>query len=453
MENIDIDLQQVDIANVDSVLTGPEGPAGFSPVATVTKVDNVTTITITDEDGTTTAQVLDGTNGQNGQNNTLTIGTVTTGVNPSATITGDSPNQVLNLVLPKGDTGATGQAGTDGTTPTVTVGTTTTLPAGSPATVTQGGTATNVILNFGIPRGSNSNALSVPTIVDELPETGDPNTFYFVPRTYTSTTASGDSLSLNITDNTGGISSFVLEGYTTQSSVPGSVNNLTGNVDVTFGSNTITIPLGSLELCNIGSHKDYIHKVDGVWKIHRELGKTDLSTLTWTATTSSIRGSTSLTDIKYVSSNTIVGDGKAVNYGVRQGQGLGSNVGWLAIDVTKVNVNTGGSTNPTGNFYYQLATATETNIQDEDLLASLNEIESLSFEQGTVTVTTSANVTANISIGYYSYDIHNQYQKYVYMPRRIHLHLIGISDTVILKIDIIEAMRYILKTICLMIII
>ena len=118
--NIIIDLGLPDIQNVNDVLTGPQGPAGFSPIATVTKTDNVATITITDEDGTTTAQVYDGTDGANGENNTLTIGTVSSGATPSATITGDSPNQVLNLVLPKGDTGATGADGTD---PTITVGT------------------------------------------------------------------------------------------------------------------------------------------------------------------------------------------------------------------------------------------------------------------------------------------------------------------------------------------
>ena len=377
MENIDIDLQEIDIQNVDSVLTGPQGPRG--------------------ERGEP------GPRGERGERG------------PAGPVGPAGPTGATGSQGVQGIQGPQGEPGVDGVTPIIGIGTTTTLDPDQPATVTNTGVAPNVTLNFGIPRGSNANALSVPTIVDELPETGDPNTFYFVPRTYTSTTASGNSLSLNITDNTGGISSFVLEGYTTQPSVPGSVNNLTGNVDVTFGSGTITIPLGSLELCNIGSHKDYIHKVDGVWKIHRELGKTDLGTLTWTATTSSIRGSNSIPDIEYVSANTIVGDGKAVNYGVRQGQGLGSNVGWLAIDKTKVNVNTGGSTNPTGTFYYQLASATETEIEDEDLLASLNEIESLRLEQGTVTVTTSANVTANISIGYYSYDIHNQYQKYVYM--------------------------------------
>ena len=43
--------------------------------------------------------------------NTLTIGTVEGGETASATITGTAPNQVLNLVLPKGDKGDTGAGG------------------------------------------------------------------------------------------------------------------------------------------------------------------------------------------------------------------------------------------------------------------------------------------------------------------------------------------------------
>lgn len=43
--------------------------------------------------------------------NTLSIGTVTKGANASATITGDAPNQTLNLVLPKGDKGDEGDPG------------------------------------------------------------------------------------------------------------------------------------------------------------------------------------------------------------------------------------------------------------------------------------------------------------------------------------------------------
>lgn len=49
-----------------------------------------------------------------GDPNTLTIGTVESGDTPSATITGEAPNQTLNLVLPKGDKGDKGDAGGGG---------------------------------------------------------------------------------------------------------------------------------------------------------------------------------------------------------------------------------------------------------------------------------------------------------------------------------------------------
>lgn len=53
------------------------------------------------------AQAVD-VRGASGPANTLAIGTVTSGASPSATITGTAPNQTLNLVLQKGDTGNTG---------------------------------------------------------------------------------------------------------------------------------------------------------------------------------------------------------------------------------------------------------------------------------------------------------------------------------------------------------
>lgn len=46
--------------------------------------------------------------GATGPANTLTIGTVTSGIESSATITGEAPNQVLNLVLKQGEKGDSG---------------------------------------------------------------------------------------------------------------------------------------------------------------------------------------------------------------------------------------------------------------------------------------------------------------------------------------------------------
>ena len=55
-----------------------------------------------------------GPRGEIGKSNTLTIGTVTSGTTASATISGTAPNQVLNLVLPKGEQGEQGVQGPQG---------------------------------------------------------------------------------------------------------------------------------------------------------------------------------------------------------------------------------------------------------------------------------------------------------------------------------------------------
>lgn len=74
--------------------TGPEGPRG--------------------PQGEQGPQGQTGPRGPAGPANVLTIGSVTSGKVASATITGEAPNQVLNLVLEKGDKGETGEKGATG---------------------------------------------------------------------------------------------------------------------------------------------------------------------------------------------------------------------------------------------------------------------------------------------------------------------------------------------------
>ncbi len=47
---------------------GQNGADGFSPTATVTQTSGGATISITDKNGTTTANISNGANGQNGTN-------------------------------------------------------------------------------------------------------------------------------------------------------------------------------------------------------------------------------------------------------------------------------------------------------------------------------------------------------------------------------------------------
>ena len=181
----------------DAGVKGQDGAKGADGITPTLKVGTVTTLaagsnaTVTmsknNNEYTLNFGIPKGNKGDTGAsgssgeatvvNPTITIGTVTNGDTASATITGDSPNYTLNLVLPKGakgdkgDTGAagidgakgdkgdkgekgdTGAKGADGQTPTLSIGTVTTGAAGSSASVTMGGTAPSYVLNFTIPKG------------------------------------------------------------------------------------------------------------------------------------------------------------------------------------------------------------------------------------------------------------------------------------------------------------
>lgn len=97
--------------------------------------------------------------GPAGPPNVLEIGTVETlpADQPAmASITGESPAQKLNLGIPQGKQGATGNPGApgkDGQTPTIAVGTVTTLDPGQDATAEITGETPNLTLNLGIPKG------------------------------------------------------------------------------------------------------------------------------------------------------------------------------------------------------------------------------------------------------------------------------------------------------------
>lgn len=91
---------------------GAPGQDGFSPTASVTQTADGAKITITDKSGTTNATITngkDGTNGTDGQTPNITPGNIETlpaGSNVTASITGQTPNLVLNLGIPQGPAGA-----------------------------------------------------------------------------------------------------------------------------------------------------------------------------------------------------------------------------------------------------------------------------------------------------------------------------------------------------------
>lgn len=97
---------------------GPRGPAGSAAAISIGSVSQGTvpsaTITGTSENPILNLVLPKGDTGSAGAATSITIGTVTSGTTPSATFSGTAPNLTLSLVLPKGETGSTGPAGAQG---------------------------------------------------------------------------------------------------------------------------------------------------------------------------------------------------------------------------------------------------------------------------------------------------------------------------------------------------
>jgi hypothetical protein len=112
-----ISVQTTDEPLVITVnVPGPQGPPGVFRLGTVITTGPGSSASASVAVGDDGIQVINLTipRGDTGAMGSLTIGTVTSSVNPSATITGSPGSQQLNLVLPKGDQGPSGPAGAQG---------------------------------------------------------------------------------------------------------------------------------------------------------------------------------------------------------------------------------------------------------------------------------------------------------------------------------------------------
>lgn len=120
--------------------------------------------------------------GPAGPPNVLEIGTVETlpaDQQATASITGESPAQKLNLGIPQGKQGATGNPGApgkDGQTPTIQVGEVTASDPGSEPQVKNSGTENAAVFDFVLPTGQTGPTGQAATIEVESTVTGEPGT-------------------------------------------------------------------------------------------------------------------------------------------------------------------------------------------------------------------------------------------------------------------------------------
>ena len=145
---------------------GPRGDAGAKGDTGVTPVLTIGSVTTGDTanaiiTGIAEAPALNlvlpkgakGDKGDTGAAPNLTIGSVTTGDTANAIITGTAEAPILNLTLPKGQKGADGEKGDKGdtgATPNLSIGTVT---SGTEAAATITGTAEAPVLNLTLPKG------------------------------------------------------------------------------------------------------------------------------------------------------------------------------------------------------------------------------------------------------------------------------------------------------------
>lgn len=118
---------------------GADGKDGFSPIATVTQTETGATISITDANGTTTADITNGNDGQNGTNGQDGAD----GFSPIATVTQTSTGATISITDAQGTTTADITNGTGADVPIATTSVAGKVkPDGSTITVDQDGTIT-----------------------------------------------------------------------------------------------------------------------------------------------------------------------------------------------------------------------------------------------------------------------------------------------------------------------
>lgn len=121
---------------------------------------------------------------------------------------------------------------------------------------------------------------------------------------------------------------------------------------------TITLDLQGNFVGKVDDIKDRLYIENEHLYLEKKIGKVDLSELTWTNTMTNFWVSKSLSNsnIKYASSNEIVGNGLAKKYKMSMGSGMSGSdrLNCIAIDTSQISVNT-DKIEITGMFYYELA--------------------------------------------------------------------------------------------------
>ena len=162
-----------------------------------------------------------------------------------------------------------------------------------------------------------------------------------------------------------------------------------------YQSQTYSINLGTIELCKIGTYQDYIYKDSGKWYLHKEIGKVVLngsegwqvnSSSTnyyrYVATISDSISSSNTDETIYTTSNYFVGSSAKNTIITNPTQNLIAIVSNNRFMVNTIDSNLFTNSNfqnwlsnHNTTVYYVLATSTNTEITDTNLISNLDDLE------------------------------------------------------------------------------
>ena len=242
-------IVQVDIANDSSVDVGVSaersvirGVDGFSPIAKVTQEADGAKITITDVDGTTTANVFNGARGEKGEQGEQGIqgNPGADGFSPIATVTKTGDTATISITDKTGTTTASISDGTNGTNGT------NGQDGFSPiANVTQSGGITTISITDKI--GTTTSSVTIPTKTSQLTNDGANNTSTYVESSSLATVATTGSYPDLHNRPTIGNGKITIQKNSTE--IDNFTVNQTGNKSI-----NISVPTKTSELTNDGAN-------------------------------------------------------------------------------------------------------------------------------------------------------------------------------------------------------
>lgn len=193
-----------------------------------------------------------------------------------------------------------------------------------------------------------------------------------------------------------------------------------------------------IELCRLGTYRDYIWKDGDDWKVHKatdkyvynnDLGENGISSSLVSMLTPTLPVVASLAhDSGICQSNMYIPIDQ-------NGTGLSGTTSTKRIRIyTALSIadsydkvrQLASANNLT--IYYPLDTPTDTTITDTDLIAQLEAIRTASLENGTNTITntaTGSNLAGDMEIGYYGYNPTNRYDKFIWLDINDNYEQIG----------------------------